>query len=60
MLSGSNLFQLLQVSCEEELTTEAQSSQSSENFLIKNSLLCALSASAVKFPNRDGRNSYAG
>ena len=34
--------------CEEVFTTEAPSSQRSENFLIKNSLLRALSASALK------------
>ena len=34
------------------LTTETQSSQRSEYFLIKNSLLCALSASAVSHPKR--------
>jgi hypothetical protein len=39
------------VSCEEGFTTEAQSSQSSENFLIKNSLLRALRASAVQSPD---------
>ena len=33
-------------------TTETQSSQRSEYFLIKNSLLCALSASAVSHPKR--------
>jgi hypothetical protein len=32
-------------------TTETQSSQRSEYFLIKNSLLCALSASAVQAPD---------
>src|SRR5262245_17745427 len=32
------------------LTTEKQSSQRSEYFLIKNSLLCALSASVVSHP----------
>ena len=35
-----------------EFTTEARSSQSSENFFIKNSLLCALSVSAVQSPGR--------
>ena len=37
------------VSCEGVFTTEAQSSQSSEYFLINNSLLRALRASAVQF-----------
>ena len=32
-------------------TAETQSSQRSEYFLIKNSLLCALRASAVRYPN---------
>ncbi len=55
-VSGETFFRtlfswLFQVSCEEEFTTEAQSSQSSENFLIKNSLLRALRASAVQFPS---------
>jgi hypothetical protein len=35
------------VPVKEGLTAEAQSSQRSENFLTKNSLLCVLSASAV-------------
>jgi hypothetical protein len=48
---------LLLVSCEEEFTTEAQSSQSSENFLIKNSLLRALRASAVQSPSRASHES---
>jgi hypothetical protein len=38
------------VYCEGVFTTEAQSSQSSECFLIKTSLLRALCVSAVQFP----------
>ena len=37
--------------CERVFTTEAQSSPSSEHFLIKNFLLRVLSASAVRYPN---------
>ena len=41
----------------ENFTTEAQSSQSSEYFLIKNSLLRALRASAVQFSSPASRES---
>ena len=39
---------LFRVFCEEVSTTETQSSQRSENFLTKNSLLCVLRVSALK------------
>src|SRR4030095_7255264 len=39
------------VYCEGIFTTETRSSQRSEYFLIKNSLLCALGASAVQSPS---------
>ena len=44
-------FWLFSVSCEKGFTTEAQSSQRSENFLLKNSFLRALRASAVQTPS---------
>jgi len=47
-------FRLLQVSSEEEFTTEAQSS---EDFLINNSLLRDLRASAVQSPSRASQES---
>jgi Ca2+/Na+ antiporter len=43
--------------CEKESTTEVQSSQSSDNFLSKNSFLCVLRASAVQFPSPDSHES---
>jgi hypothetical protein len=42
---------LFRVFCEEVFTTEAQSSQRSENFLTKNFLLCVLRVSAVQYPS---------
>ena len=41
---------LFRVSCEEVFTAEAQSSQRSEDFLTKNSLLRVLRASVVQSP----------
>jgi len=52
-----NSLWLLRVSCEEEFTAEAQSSRSSENSLIKNSLLRALRASAVQSPSSAAQGS---
>ena len=46
-----SIIRLFRVFCEEVFTTEAPSSQRSENFLIKNSLLRVLRAFAVQSPS---------
>jgi hypothetical protein len=48
-------FRLFQVFCEEVFTTEAQSLQRSENFLIKNSLLRVLRGHEKKLKNQQNR-----
>jgi hypothetical protein len=45
------IIRLFRVFCEEVFTTEAPSSQRSENFLIKNSLVRVLRAFAMQSPS---------